>query len=383
MSPLGPCPLCVPRRAISENLLMRRFTGHPVAILLVMTGVFAGLTDGPTDLSKWVAMQPPKVGDERWLAANNDIHHQWVVFLLDGRPSVRLRAVKREKGSADPEKQESYPPMPFKVPRGSAREGLAGEWFSVKVPDGWIIGFNAGEFGAGLWWFSPDGNSREKISTDQVIGFFVTDAGLLALEGIAHGNTSVGRIIRLAKGRDGHWRSEQFVDLKGAPETAVKGADGTLIVATHDRLLRVHLETRKIDVILGNAFWGGLYPNSMILAPSGAIYIGMRHGVVKAERIDAAYRGQVAHSGLRIRSTAQRRDRIDPTEGNALNPGRGIQTRTNSSLGAIRFGGLPRRGCIAGCHARRAYSRESRRAEFTPIPCATSMADRSAVSCES
>ena len=79
--------------------------------------------------------------------------------------------------------------MPFKVPQGSAKEGLAGEWFSVKISDGWIIGFNAGEFGAGLWWFSPDGKKREKISEDQVVGFFVTDAGLLALEGLAHGNT--------------------------------------------------------------------------------------------------------------------------------------------------------------------------------------------------
>ena len=64
-------------------------------------------------------------------------------------------------------------------PGSSATEGLAGEWFSVKVSDGWIIGFNAGEFGAGLWWFSPDGKKREKISGDQVVGFFVTDAGLL------------------------------------------------------------------------------------------------------------------------------------------------------------------------------------------------------------
>lgn len=276
----------------SQMQLMRRIATCTLAILLVTTGLFASLSDYPADLSKWFVRQPPKVGDERCFVANNDTHHEWVVYLAEGRPSVRLRSAKRENGSPYPEKQESYPSMPFKVPQGSATEGLAGEWFSVKVSDGWIIGFNAGEFGAGLWWFSPDGKKREKISGDQVVGFFVTDAGLLVLEGLAHGNTSVGRIIRLAKGGDGRWRSEHFVDLKGAPVAAVNGTDGTLTVATDDRLLRVHLDTRKIDVLLANAFWGGLYPNSIVVGPSGAVYLGMRHGVAEVERVDKVYRAK-------------------------------------------------------------------------------------------
>ena len=76
------------------------------------------------------------------------------------------------------------------------------------------------------------------------------------------------------------------------------GADGTLTVATHDRLLRVHLDTRKIDVLLANGFWGGLYPNSMIVAPSGAVYLGMRHGVVEVKRIDTVYNAKwlIPHS---------------------------------------------------------------------------------------
>ena len=168
----------------SHKQSMRRITGCALATLLVTTRVFAGSSDYSADLSKWVATPPPKVGDERWFTANYDTHHQWVVFLLEGRTSVRLRSVKREKGSPYPEKQESYPPMPFEVLQGSAKEGLAGEWFSVKVFDGWIIGFNAGEFGAGLWWFSPDGKKRVRISDDQVVGFFVTDAGLMALAGL-------------------------------------------------------------------------------------------------------------------------------------------------------------------------------------------------------
>jgi hypothetical protein len=261
-----------------------------LAALLVTSGLSAGLIDHPADLANWIVKKPPEVGDGRWLVANNDTQHEWVVFLRGDRPSARLRAVKREAGSPYPQRQESYPPMPFAIHQGSAKDGLAGEWFSVRVSDGWVIGFNAGEFGAGLWWFSPDGKERYKISGDQVIGFFKTDALLLALEGIAHGTTSRGRIVRLAKGEDGLWHSEHFADLKGAPETAVISSDGTtLTVATHDRLLRVHVGARKLDVLLDGAFWGGLYPNSLIVAPSGTIYLGMRHGVARIQKTGTTY----------------------------------------------------------------------------------------------
>ena len=47
----------------SQQQSMRRITGRAVAMLLLTTSVFAGLSDYPADLSKWVARQPPKVGD--------------------------------------------------------------------------------------------------------------------------------------------------------------------------------------------------------------------------------------------------------------------------------------------------------------------------------
>jgi hypothetical protein len=270
---------------------MGRFAGSVLAVLLVPAGVSAGLIDYPADLAVWVVAQPPRIGDEgRWLAANNDTAHQWVVFLRGDRPSVRLRVDNRGKGSPYPERQEAYPPMPFSIQQGSMAEGLAGEWFSVQVSDGWVIGFNKGEWGGALWWFSPDGKKRYKISGDQVVGFFKTDAGLLALEeGISYGTTSRGRIIRLTRDGDGRWHSEPFVDLEGVPQTAVMGADGTLTVATHDRLLRVHVGTRKLDVLLRDAFWGGLYPRSMMVAPSGTVYLGMRHGVARVDKTGTAY----------------------------------------------------------------------------------------------
>src|SRR3954462_4351462 len=109
---------------------MGRIAGGVLAVLLVTMGASAGLIDYPADLAAWLVTKPPRDGDEgRWDAANNDTV-QWIVFLRGDRPSVRLRLDTREKGSPYPERQEAYPPMPFPIPQGSMKEGLAGEWFS-------------------------------------------------------------------------------------------------------------------------------------------------------------------------------------------------------------------------------------------------------------
>jgi hypothetical protein len=113
---------------------MRRITGWALAILLFPMGAYAGMDDYPADLSEWIAEQPPERGDDRWWAANYDAAHEWVVYLRGDRPSARLRAVKREEGSPYPERQESYPPMPFAVPRVRRGRGLLGNGSASRCP---------------------------------------------------------------------------------------------------------------------------------------------------------------------------------------------------------------------------------------------------------
>ena len=107
-----------------------------------------------------------------------------------------------------------------------------------------------------------------------------TDVGLLALEGISHGNTR-GRIIRLSRDGDGRWL-KTFIPLGEEPHAAAM-ADGALIVVTNGRLLRVHLTTKRVDILISEGFWGGLYPNSLIVSQE-VIFVGMRHGVARIER---------------------------------------------------------------------------------------------------
>ncbi len=227
--------------------------------------------DHSYDLAKWVVTDPPAHGSRRWVEAHGAQAH-WVVTLRDGQPRTHFRTDKDRKPA----------PLPFTIGNGKAADGLAGRRVSARVADGWIVGFDAGEFGGGLWWFSPDGSKRTRLLADaRIKGLIPTGSGLLALEGLAHMNTNEGRLLRLEPRQEGAWSSEVIANLGHAPEAYATAEDGSLIVATTDRLLRVEPLTGKIEVMVNDAFWEGLHPNSMVIDAQGTIYLGMRHGVAR------------------------------------------------------------------------------------------------------
>jgi hypothetical protein len=267
---------------------MLRLAMIPLGIAYLVSAAL-GEDSYPTDLSKWIATEPPRMDSDRWFAANYS-STEWTVFLRDGHPAARV--LKEEE--ADCKK------LPFAIkPRWTKEDGLIvgsttpktekrprpdkTRVYAAKVEDGWIVGLNAGEFGASLWWFAPDGKKWYQISDEQVHGFLQTPQGLLALEGLAHLSSDRGQIIGVNRGAQGQWQSDPFVDLGSAPDAATRDKDGSLIVATTERLVRVRLD-KHVDILLDKAFWGGLYPNSVLLDGSSTVYIGMRHGIAKVTR---------------------------------------------------------------------------------------------------
>ena len=261
--------------------MLREFVALSIG-LVILPSIAAQNADFPSDLERWYVTDPPEVDTVPWSVANSD-KHEWVVTPGDAGPRVSLLSQQKDVPS----------PLPFEIKPGSARDGLAGERKAAKVDDGWIVSFNAGEFGAGLWWFSPDGEKRFKISDDHVVSLVPTSSGLLAAVGLAHGAGAPykGRVLRLSRDANGPWVTEALFDLGGAPEVMAKDSDGSLLVATYNRLLRIFPASKKIDVIVDNAFWdGGLYPNSLVMAPSGTIFVGMRHGIAKVEKNGKSYK---------------------------------------------------------------------------------------------
>ncbi|HTE19585.1 MAG TPA: hypothetical protein VK689_14550, partial [Armatimonadota bacterium] len=113
---------------------------------------------------------------------------------------------------------EQSSPAPFLVRRLEGRWGAAR---FLRVPDGWLAGFDAGEFGGSLWWFSPDGKREHQISEHQVRGFFHTNTGILATAGLSHENVSEGQVLRIRRGSKGRWIATPLVNLGHRPEAAM------------------------------------------------------------------------------------------------------------------------------------------------------------------
>ena len=65
-----------------------------------------------------------------------------------------------------------------------------------------------------------------------------------------------------------------------------------MLVAKSRSLVRVNLALGKIQTLVPDAFWGSLYPNSLVVDSAGTIFVGMRHGVARIRKVGSAYRVQ-------------------------------------------------------------------------------------------
>ena len=228
------------------------------------------------DVSTWQEVSRPSTpySDDRyvWGSASNRSKYYWKVF-KEG-PTV--------KATLDKDRKSSQGKPPF-TPQAEDFQDLY-PYASLKVDDGWLIGFNQGEFGRALYWFDHSGKSRYKISNHQVVAFFRSSDEILAIEGLAHLSTSRGSIIRLRKNK--RWQAEKLTLLPEAPYAGVQFRDGRLLLVLSDSLAEYSRkgdrETLKFYEKDGD--WGGLYPTSVVLTDDQTkAYIGMRQFVAEYE----------------------------------------------------------------------------------------------------
>ena len=226
----------------------------------------------PRELSRWEEAPVPARADpgtrQVWFFAANYSRHEWRVFLQDGQPQAQLK---------------SEPPV-VRVPRPgftpqAGRLGVVRD--AVEVADGWLVGFNQGEFGAALYWFSCDGKDSYKISDHQVVKFFPrADGSVDAVEGLAHLGLSRGSLIRVGRPDAGtRWRADTTLVLPSAPYAGVRCRDGSLLLTLSTALVRVDADG-KLTTLLADVPWAGLYPNSCVLSPGEhKLFVGMRQFV--------------------------------------------------------------------------------------------------------
>ncbi|HYI10314.1 MAG TPA: hypothetical protein VEK57_14740 [Thermoanaerobaculia bacterium] len=187
-------------------------------------------------------------------------------------------------------------PLPFSYEPG---ENQIGERHVVKVKDGWLVGFDAGEFGGGLWWFSENGRRSTQVSppkdapvhpddiyrAENVRGFARTADRILVLMGLDHLSARSGRVYNIVRAGN-RWKLEPFAVLDGSPDAWLDEGDRVLIVTGGGLWeARGHSGARQLHA-LGI---GSVYPGSLIKADDGALYVGMRRYVIRLEETNGSW----------------------------------------------------------------------------------------------
>ncbi|PTL78674.1 hypothetical protein [Vitiosangium sp. GDMCC 1.1324] len=181
----------------------------------------------------------------------------------------------RVEPEPDPE-HDTGARLPFALPKelhvGGTRHVLA-------VPDGFLVGSDAGEWGGGLFWFSSDGKTWRQLANENVNGLVQLGPGeVLSLHGLNHLGMRRGAARWLVQDAQRQWTVSETKMLDAGPQAFVSTPEA-LYVVTADSLTRIGRD-RQVSVLqpLPTAI---LYPNSMTADSHGTLWVGMRHFVLR------------------------------------------------------------------------------------------------------
>lgn len=149
----------------------------------------------------------------------------------------------------------------------------------LKVPDGYLVGYNSGEFGGGLARFDSQGQLLDWITSALVLRIVPTGRGAMAFTGPLDWSSSSGHAFRLTY--DGkRWRVER-VGFPGAPLALLPDRDGSFVVVTTSHLVEIKRNLRVL--ILHRGAWGkgAVCPSSVVRDASGTFYLGMSYAVAR------------------------------------------------------------------------------------------------------
>lgn len=150
----------------------------------------------------------------------------------------------------------------------------------LRTKNGWLVGFDAGEFGGGLWWF--DENSDESFSLDylNVHDIKTANGEIVVGSGLAHSYNDTGRVSVFMDSGDGPPKRVRVLKTPSSVE-ALMLTDAGLVAATFAGPLHVNST--------GAASYDGdssgpdrhlTYPTSIAANENGDIFVGARYAVL-------------------------------------------------------------------------------------------------------
>jgi hypothetical protein len=217
----------------------------------------------------WSKAQPPaqEIRAGNSLACANYSRHEWKVISIIGGLQV-----------LDADKLRATPIFPSHFVQSKEMRGRA---VTLKTSDGWLIGFDAGEFGGGLWWSNEDGKTVKHLLEENVHALVVQNGTPLVLTGLAHMDSDEGAIYAYHPGRaETSGSLPRVADLGSSPGAASVSEDGTLFIVTQKNVVRFRTAS-GLEPLYTNRALSALYPNSIVMQKDGRLFVGMRFYVLE------------------------------------------------------------------------------------------------------
>jgi hypothetical protein len=148
----------------------------------------------------------------------------------------------------------------------------------LEVFGGHLLGIDHGEFGGCLSFIPTDTTFGKRIIKHGNIKFiFSFKDKIYFIDALAHGGISRGFLFELDTTRQ-QFTYKKIVDFEDAPEAYTIFGD-KILIASHKGFYIV--KDFQKELIIKDAFWRSLYPNSIAAFNDENIFIGLRGGIVR------------------------------------------------------------------------------------------------------
>lgn len=206
---------------------------------------------GQENLRLWRRFNPLTVTDEV-LERTRGTHCEWSVVVDNGEPIVRAA----------------------KHPRPATLRGFEGASAVEKGAPGYLVGFDGGEFGGSLSWFSLQGGLKQLMLDKNVVAILRTPEHFVVLT--TQGYSDDGWAFEVVAYFD-RFEVRRMVELSGVPTASAVEPGGSVLIATREGLLRLS-PAFELDPLLETR-WS---PLSLTLDANIA-YVGMRGEVAAVQ----------------------------------------------------------------------------------------------------
>lgn len=148
----------------------------------------------------------------------------------------------------------------------------------LDISGGHLLGVDQGEFGGCLYFIPTDTTlGKRTIKYGNIKFIFSFNDKIYFIDALAHGDMSRGFLYELDTTKQ-QFTYKKLIEFEDAPEAYAIFND-KILIASHEGFYIV--KNLQKELIIKDAFWDDLYPNSIAAFNDENIFIGLRGGIVK------------------------------------------------------------------------------------------------------